>query len=1400
MILYSFIFELLKGLFIMKVIKSLFICLSLFSSIGFSQIVQIGSGSYTTTFPGTDEAGRNGYPSGVPQVIGPAAIKPPPTNDWWSSIIKNNHSSNIFNYPMALKTIDAGLVLSYIPWGVYDDQEPIIVGVEGLNADKANVYDFSDWTVTMEWSNNNHSFKATSGMGMPFVYFTKQNNDIAEIKINLGQVTIIDEIILVQDARNNADFIIFAPEGSNWNQSGSTYTSDLNGENYWSIAMIPQSEDNLNQVYLDYKKYAYVFPENTSANWFYDENTSTLTTEYLIDVEVKEGEFSDILQGLLPHQWSNLTSNSPVPQEVSYSSVRGELKMLKGNYFSTENIFKGILPTLPYLANYSNGFNPSELGNKISQIKNDQLATWTDSYNEGQVMNRLIQTARIAHESGDLEARDLMALTVKNRLENWLTANTSEVAFLFYYNNTWSTLIGYPAGHGQDSNINDHHFHWGYFIHAASFVEQYFPGWASNWGQMVNELIRDAASPNREDEKYPYLRSFSPYAGHSWANGFATFPQGNDQESSSESMQFNSSLIHWGTITGDVEIRDLGIYLYTTEQVSTEEYWFDIYNRNFSSSQQYSLVSRVWGNAYDNGTFWTNDIAASYGIEMYPIHGGSLYLGHNISYVETLWDEIISNTGILNNEVNPNLWHDVYWKYLSFIDPESAISLYNSNPQREIKFGVSDAHTYYWIHGMNALGRLRSDIYSNYPISASFERDGEMTYVAHNYSDEILLVTFSDGFQLSVPPKQLATNRGSDITGVISSDFTQAYVNGSINLSIYSDNQNINRVEYYDGINIIGESNTFPYEFRALNLSPGMHDMYAKLFSGTEFGISNIINIQVGEQFAFQENSNTIPGMIEAGKYDNFEGGIGQGVSYLDLSQANYGGYRQEEYVDCEYSAGEGATIGWIAAGEWTEYSIDVEEAGFYNLSIRCASGNGNGGGPFKIEIDGISVTPDISVNSTGDWYNWYSINIDNVPINQGKHILRLVMLNGEFNIGKMDFTYDSPLDYSPPVANAGENIVVVLPDETALLNGSLTFDDDTEELTYSWEQVYGPSVINFSDQNSVTTLISDLIEGVYKIKLNVNDGVYSSNDDVLVFVSTTSNLAPTIVVDSPISNSSFYSGSIISLSANANDLDGSISFVEFFDSDIKLYEDETSPYQYSWEGATLGTHFITAHATDNEGLTTVSSTIEIEIIEAPSCFGGPENGHYTYEFSDDSNNPTITFIPSAGHVGSPTCILYYSSGGTPPGYNVTPNVPFQINANEGDQIQFYYTYSYNGLEQNTSQNSHSYIIGSCNSLSTEKEKLNIPESFSMEAYPNPFNPLINIQYSLEKESFVNLSIYDLRGRMIKQIINESKPAGFWSTQWNSKNENGNTVSAGIYLCSIQAGDILETRKIILVK
>lgn len=1274
---------------------SLFICMLNVTPVQ-AQITSVGEGGYTTTFPGVDAANRNTYPSGTPQLSGNALGKPVPTNDWWSLLLKSNHAGNLFNYPMALKTMNPGLMLSYIPWGVLDDQNPIVVGVTGLNADRATVADHSDWTVTMDWDDGTHHLQATTGVAMPFIYFEKESSDIAQITVNLGDVTVSGEMLIIANARNDADFVIYAPTGSSWTQSGNTYTSNLNNQNYWSAAMLPLSVSDLTAVAEAYQKYAYVFPVNTTADWSYDPSTSVVRTDFVVETEVKEGTDTTMLIGLLPHQWANLANDSPVPGEQSYFSVRGEIRTLAGNVFSINNTFKGILPALPYLANYSDGFSPFEMNRKISLIENDQLATWTDSYNEGQVMNRLIQTARIADQTGNIEARDKMLATIKERLEDWLTAEPSEIAFLFYYNSDWTTMIGYPAGHGQDGNINDHHFHWGYFIHAAAFLEQFEPGWADQWGEMINHLVRDAASQNRDDAMYPYLRNFNPYSGHCWANGFATFPQGNDQESTSESMQFNSSLIHWGTVTGNDAIRDLGIYLYTTEQTAIEEYWFDIYERNFAASQQYSLVSRVWGNSYDNGTFWTSDIAASYGIEMYPIHGGSLYLGHHPDYSTKLWNEITENTGILNNEVNDNLWHDVMWAYRSFTDPEAAIALYNSYPDRSLKFGISDAHTYHWLHAMNALGTVRPDITADYPIAVAFEKNGEVTYTGHNYSSDPLEIHFSDGHVLHVPAGQMATSRDIGTTGILTSDFNQAYVNGSVRLTVTISGDPATRVEFWDGNTLLGTDADAPYEMTATDLSLGVHGMYAKVFVDENFNVTNLHSVVVGEQLPYFNAPAAIPGTIEAGHYDKFEGGTGQDIAYVDLDQENRGGFRPGEYVDAVSDPTEGDNIGWISAGEWLEYTIEVQNAGIYDLSFRYASGNENGGGPFHFEIDGAQTGPDIFLDYTGDWDDWTDKTVDGIELNKGKHVLRLVFEGGEFNLGRLNFTYAEELGYAPPVANAGDNVVVLLPETTARLDGSASYDPDDQPLTYSWEQVYGPSQVLFSDQEAVDPGLSNLVEGIYKCKLTVSDGTYTSISYVLVIVSATTDIPPSVTIISPADGSSFYGGSDIVITAAASDLDGEIVLVEFFNGAEKIGEASTDPFEVTWSGETAGTHFFHALATDDSGATATSDSIQIEILPPPSCAGGPENGDYTYLFSEDKDNPTLTFIPGANGVGSPTCILYYGATEPFPGYNVTPGVPFRINAEEGSVVHFYYTYSYQGMEKNTAADKHTYTIGTC--------------------------------------------------------------------------------------------------------
>ena len=1188
-----------KHISMLKRVSFLFVIFSISIS---AQVTSLGNGSYTNSHPGADSAGRNGYPSGAPQLSGNAQGKPVPTNDWWSKLVKENHADNLFNYPMTMKTTNTGLIVTYIPSGVIGDSAPIEVGLKGLNTTKATVSDFSDWTVTMNWKDNAHELKATSGIGMPFLYFEKDNDDVVEIKINSGNVTISNEVLIIENASDNQDFIFYAPSGSTWSSSGNLYTSSLNGENYWSMAMLPQNTSNVNGVAQELKKYAYVFPANTTTSWNYNESNSILKTTFNVVPDVKEGSNSNMLLGLLPHQWYNLSSNSPVPSSYTYGSVRGELKMLEGNSFTVQNTFKGILPTIPYLANYSDGFSPSEMELKISQIENDGLATWTDSYNEGQVMNRLVQTARIADQTGNIEARDKMIATVKERLEDWLTYQSGEVAFLFYYNSTWSTMLGYPAGHGQDSNINDHHFHWGYFIHAAAFMEQFEPGWSTKWGEMINILIRDAASTDRNDTKFPFLRNFSPYAGHSWANGFASFPQGNDQESTSESMQFASSLIHWGTITENTSIRDLGIYIYTTEQTAIEEYWFDVYDRNFSSNQQYSLVSRVWGNSYDNGTFWTSDIAASYGIEMYPIHGGSFYLAHNQEYSKNLWNEISTNTGVLSKENNDNLWHDTYWKYLSFTNPQEAVNLYNAYPERNLKFGISDAQTYHWLHSVNAMGVVDASITADYPIASVFKQNDETTYVAHNYSDSEITVTYSDGFQLTVSANTMATNRDIDVSGEISSDFTQAYPNGSVNLSTTVSGSGITKVEFFDGSTLLGEDTAAPYEMKAENLSLGIHGFFSKVYQNDNFNVTNSINVVVGEQVPYSGTAFQIPGVIEPGNYDKFQGGVGQNISYLDLSLNNSGDYRTDEYVDSELNNSEGPIVGWFSAGEWMEYTIDVQTAGKYDMSFRYASGNSSGGGPFYFEIDGKKISQDISVPNSNDLDNWATKTVSNIELNKGVKKLRLFIVDGEFNLGRMTFAYNSPLSYVPPVADAGQNVVVTLPNTTAVLDGSLSKDPEGETITYSWEQIYGPSTITFSDNKSISPSVSNLVEGVYKCKLTISDGTYEDSSDVLIIVSSTGNSSPSISITSPSDGAAFRENDDITISTITSDLDGSVALVEFYSGDTKIGEDTTDSFEFTWSGASIGNHQLTAVATDNNGAKTTSEIVNVTVSEKRSC------------------------------------------------------------------------------------------------------------------------------------------------------------------------------------------------------
>jgi hypothetical protein len=99
-----------------------------------------------------------------------------------------------------------------------------------------------------------------------------------------------------------------------------------------------------------------------------------------------------------------------------------------------------------------------------------------------------------------------------------------------------------------------------------------------------------------------------------------------------------------------------------------------------------------------------------------------------------------------------------------------------------------------------------------------------------------------------------------------------------------------------------------------------------------------------------------------------------------------------------------------------------------------------------------------------------------------------------------------------------------------------------------------------------------------------------------------------------------------------------------------------------------------------------------------------------------------------------------------------------------------------------------------------EKEELP-PESFSLsQNYPNPFNPQTQIVYALPRECHVKVTIFNLLGQRVKVLVDKHQKAGVKRVYWDGKDEQGVEVASGIYLYKIQAGDFVQSKKMVIPK
>lgn len=172
-----------------------------------------------------------------------------------------------------------------------------------------------------------------------------------------------------------------------------------------------------------------------------------------------------------------------------------------------------------------------------------------------------------------------------------------------------------------------------------------------------------------------------------------------------------------------------------------------------------------------------------------------------------------------------------------------------------------------------------------------------------------------------------------------------------------------------------------------------------------------------------------------------------------------------------------GYNVGWIASGEWLEYTVDVKKSGIYQVEARVATSNSNK--RFHVEIDGKNVSGSILVPNTGAWQTWQTAISAEFELDEGVQVIRVKFDSGDFNLNYLKFTCLYPTS-SSDLKEKGSIRLYPNPVER-----NLTFEMDEEQAYISVINNLGQIIMSqqvVSNGRWGTFSVEGLPKGVYQM------------------------------------------------------------------------------------------------------------------------------------------------------------------------------------------------------------------------------------------------------------------------------------------------------------------------------
>ena len=238
------------------------------------------------------------------------------------------------------------------------------------------------------------------------------------------------------------------------------------------------------------------------------------------------------------------------------------------------------------------------------------------------------------------------------------------------------------------------------------------------------------------------------------------------------------------------------------------------------------------------------------------------------------------------------------------------------------------------------------------------------------------------------------------------------------------------------------------------------------------------------------------------------------------------------------------------------------------------------------------------------------------------------------------------------------------------------------------------------------------------------------------------------------------------------------------------------------------------------EVTTLTDSTSEFDGLAAYRVLAHMDEGNFISEvafgYSVDNIAPEMVVGLTGNYIDDMMMLSWdHSQANDMSHYNIYYSTEADFSPNEENLVGSHSENNFNHEMDMINSGDHFYIVSAVDVHENHGEysevltitvldvdvNLGLPNVFAIhQNYPNPFNPITKINYDLPEDALVSINVFDLMGRSIKTLVSEKISAGFNSTLWDATNDYGESVSAGMYIYTIQAGDFKQTKKMLLLK